>query len=55
MLSDYIIMYSEALASHNDKEIRRIEKELKELGMDAFTAKLLVADYRKEQLNEGNN
>ena len=50
MLKDYIIEYSKALENHDDKEIRRIEKELKSLGMDAFTAKSLVADYRKGKL-----
>lgn len=50
MLRDYIIMYSDALKEQDENKIRKIEKELKRLGIDVQTALVLVEEYRKGKL-----
>ena len=55
MLVDYIREYSEALSNHNESKIRKLERELRNLGVDPFTAKTMVAEYREEIGYEGNN
>lgn len=42
MLTDYIEKYKKAVAEDDKKTIRRIERELATLGMDAGTLKMLA-------------
>ena len=41
MLTDYIEKYRKAVAEDDKKAMRRIERELASLGMDARTLKIL--------------
>ena len=42
MLQDYISQYEKAIASGDDKTVKRIESELSSIGMDVSTLKSLV-------------
>ena len=44
MLSDYINDYKKAMEANNEKEMRRIEKELASLGMDKMTLQMLAKE-----------
>ena len=44
MLSDYIEMYKEAMKKNDEKEMKRIEKDLASLGMDRITLRLLAKE-----------
>ena len=44
MLEDYIKDYKEAIKNNNIKEQRRIEKEVRMLGMDRFTLMFLARE-----------
>ena len=42
MLTEYIKRYKKAIAEGDEKTMRRIERELASLGMDAYTLKTLA-------------
>ena len=42
VLSDYIEMYKKAMNEGNDKEMKRIERDLSQLGMDRMTLRILA-------------
>lgn len=44
MLGDYIKMYKEAMAKGDEKEMKRIEKDLAQLGMDRMTLRMLAKE-----------
>ena len=50
MLRDLIVKYSEVLSNNNEKEIRKVERELARFGMDVATAKILVKEYREGRI-----
>ncbi len=44
MLGDYIEMYKKAMEENNEKEMKRIEKDLAQLGMDRMTLRMLAKE-----------
>ena len=44
MLRDYIIAYKKAMENKDEKEMKRIEKDLSQLGMDRYTLRMLVKE-----------
>ena len=44
MLNDYIQAYKKAIKERNAKEMERIERDLKKLGMDVLTLRLLTKE-----------
>jgi len=44
MLNDYIQAYKKAMKEKDTKEMERIEKDLKKLGMDRLTLRLLTKE-----------
>ena len=50
-MSEYIEAYIKALRANDKKEMSRIERDLRKLGMDRYTLIVLV----KELLKEGKN
>ena len=44
MLSDYIKAYKEAMEKKDEKEMKRIEKDLSQLGMDRYTLRTLAKE-----------
>ena len=44
MLQEYIEAYKKAMKNKDEKEMKRIEKDLAQLGMDRMTLMLLVKE-----------
>ena len=44
MLGEYIEMYKKAMKENNEKEMKRIEKDLTKLGMDRMTLRILAKE-----------
>lgn len=47
MLSDYIEQYAAAQKSGDKREMSRIERDLRRLGMDVMTLKVLAREVMK--------
>ena len=47
MLGEYIELYKKAKEEGNEKEMKRIEKDLAKLGMDRYTLTIIVNEMMK--------
>lgn len=47
MLHEYILMYIEAKRNDDNREMRRIERDLRQIGVDQATLNVLVYELSK--------